>query len=172
MRQSCVLVALAVLSLPLAPAPGQPPYRPDQLDLRNNAMIDGWYRRYLRRPAESYRAEAVAMLRAGTARETVLASILASPEYYNLAGGDERRFIPRLVADVTGRTATPREVRSLFDRMRREERSQAIYEFLMLHPEGLSVPETRPEPAYEYRREYHRDYDHDHWDERRGRRDR
>jgi len=163
MRHFFVLAPLAALTVTLAPAPGRPPIRLSEEDASYNALVDGWYRRYLRRPAESYRSDAVAMLKAGTPQETILAGILAGPEYYGVAGGNERQFVSRLVADVTGRPATPREIGYLHDRLRREERNQAIYEFLTLHPEGLQVEQRRPEPPYEYRRSLHRDYDHDRW---------
>jgi len=113
-------------------------------------------------------ANHVALMRSGTAQETIVAGILASPEYYRLAGGDDRRYVARIIADVTGRPAGPREIRSLLNRLSQEDANQMAYEYLTLHPEGLqvAVAPPAPEPEYEYRREYHRDYDHDRWERR------
>ena len=176
MRRIIVLAALGALAVPLAPAPGQPYGGYSGLadaDARYNALIDGWCQKYLRRPSDpSSNLTWVRMMESGTAPETILATILGSAEYYNAAGGDDGRYAARLIAEVTGRRATPREMDHLLDRLRREDRTQAVYAFLTVHPEGLQGNAPPPVPAYEYRRGEHRDYDHDRWDERRDRRDR
>ena len=176
MRRFFVSAALAVLIIPPVPAPGQSSLRDrpgSELDARYNDLIDGWYRRYLRKPSGVYAAAAVSMLESGTSQETMLASILGSDEYYALVGGDDRRFVARLIADVTRRVPSPRETAYLLDRIRSEDRNQVASEYLSLHPEGLRVSASRPEPDHEYRRPYHHDYDHDYDRDRRDdRRDR
>jgi len=165
MRRYFVLAPLAPLAA-VPPAPAQTP-RLDPVDASYQSLIDSWYRRYLRRPAESYRSDAVAMLKSGTTQETLLASILTSPEYYNAAGGDDTRYVRRLITDVTGRPPAPREAARLLDRLRWEDRNEVVADYLSLHPEGLGAPQPVPEPPYEYRRNHHRDYDYDRWDPRR-----
>jgi len=164
MRRYFVFAALAVLAA-VPPAPAQT-LSLDPVDASYQALIDSWYRRYLRRPAENFRSDAVAILKSGTAQESLLASILTSPEYTNAAGGGDIRYVQRLITDVTGRPPGPGEAARLLDRLRREDRNQVVYEYLTLHPEALGAAPAPP-PAYEYRRRHHRDYDYDRWDPRR-----
>ena len=82
-------------------------------------------------------------------------------------GHEDMALIP------AGELASLRETAYLLDRIRSEDRNQVASEYLSLHPEGLRVSASRPEPDHEYRRPYHHDYDHDYDRDRRDdRRDR
>ncbi len=71
----------------------------------NTQVVQGYFTRYLRRasppPAASV-AGFTARLNAGERRESVIASILASDEYFRLAGGTQNGFIFAAYADLLG----------------------------------------------------------------------
>ncbi len=73
-------------------------------------LVQGYYVRYLRRavaPSAAEVAPLAARLNAGERRESVITSILASQEYYNLAGGTTDGFVAAAYGDLLapGRTA-------------------------------------------------------------------
>ena len=69
-----------------------------------------WVRLYLRRNATAYEVLLITnQLRSGMSPEAVQANILASDEYYRLAGFNNIAWGQRVVADTLGRAETPYE---------------------------------------------------------------
>lgn len=74
-------------------------------------LIDQSYRTFLGRGADStgLRTWLALMGRGGTIQQ-MQAGFISSPEYYQRAGGTDRRWMAKLYVDVLGRTASSREV--------------------------------------------------------------
>jgi hypothetical protein len=78
----------------------------------NADMIDSWYRRYLRRPADSGGLSArLALLRRGADPLDMEASILGSDEYWELNGSTLAGFVRGLYGDLLRRDARDYEIR-------------------------------------------------------------
>src|SRR5262249_34330029 len=93
------------------------------------AMVDSWYRAFLGRTALRDPASAgwVNFLRQGGSPTSVLAGILASPEYFNRVGGTMPAFIQAVYTQVVGRPATPGELRFWMRRAFTQDRRQIAY---------------------------------------------
>ena len=77
---------------------------------RHNLLVKGYYRRYLHRSADPSNAEIagfVNQLNSGVRREAVIASLLASQEYFNFVGGTRAGFVNANWPDVLGPGRTP-----------------------------------------------------------------
>ena len=154
MKRLFVLPILAALSM-AAPARAQyyrpPPPAPYAGAPR--AMVDSWYRRYLRRPMEPAAEGWVQLLENGTSPLMVQAQILGSDEYYRRAGGTPRAFVYRLFRDVVGRRPT-REEMDRYARMLRSYSAQDVaYRVLSRYPPDYG-DEEEDSPRYEYRRSF------------------
>jgi hypothetical protein len=76
-------------------------------------VVQGYYQQYLgQSPDSASRTHAVQALAAGTTRESVLAGILGSPDYFAAHGNDNSQFIAALYHDLLGRLATPIEIQT------------------------------------------------------------
>src|SRR5262245_51397596 len=90
-----------------APGLQAQPYRGDP----QAALVQSWYERFLRRPADPEGlAGWVGELRRGARPADVLADILASREYYDLHRRRPDRFVIALYRDILRRTPRPDEV--------------------------------------------------------------
>jgi len=140
----------------------------------SNSLVDYWYRTYLGRPAESEGLATWAnQLNQGVPANQVLATILASDEYYRRAGATPEGFIAQLCNDVLKRAPTTADLDFWIRRMYTEDRPVMILQFLNQHPGvwvgssptvSTPVPVTRTVvvPTPSWHRESHRDWDHRH----------
>jgi len=166
MRRFIILTALTA-PLVVLPARAQyPPPPPAGATGGGMALVDGWIRQFLGRPANQGDVGSGQALDAGTVQPQVLLSrILACDEYYAHVGGEDRRYIRGLFRDLSGRPPSPREESYWLNRLLHtpegmEGRTQIAYELLQRYPEALSgrAPQV---PEYDYRRPSERDRDRD-----------
>jgi hypothetical protein len=155
---------LLVLGLPvlfLLTLPGEnlfpaPPWRPSTApssyrDLADD-VVNSWYMRFLGRGIDPTGVRSWAnQLRRGADPTTVLAGILGSDEYYDLAGGTPRGFVDRLHMDVARRRPNPRELDAALRRLRFAYRQDVAYEVLTRFPDA--VFSTLPR-GYEFKRPF------------------
>lgn len=103
MTKWCLVAAALTLSAATAQAGHQD---------RAAAVVDGWYHQYLGRCADSCGLRTWAgQLRCGKSPDCVLASILASDEYYQRNGCCDAGFVKGLYKDHLGRCPSGAEVR-------------------------------------------------------------
>jgi hypothetical protein len=162
MRRFIIVAALAAPLAALGPAPSDAQrYHGRRGD--GYALIDGWFRQFLRRPATKENIPAGDMIDDGRVTpEAMLAGILASPEYYNRAGND-RGFIRNLFTDLAGRRPSPREAAYWFRRLLAQPagldgRIEVASEMLQRFPQRMSVKDEDEDEDYHYRRPYYRDH--------------
>jgi hypothetical protein len=80
-------------------------------DCAEYRQVQGWYQRYLHRPADELGlAVWGGQLRGGGHPDAVLAGILGSEEYWCLHGRTAEGFVAGLYAEALGRRACPEEV--------------------------------------------------------------
>jgi hypothetical protein len=95
------------------------------------ALVEGWYRRYLGRNADPIGIhDHVQALQRGTPPVLVEAAILSSPEYYRRNGGTPEGFVLGLFRDVLGRPPTPSEMNLWMNRTLSDSRSNVAVRFL------------------------------------------
>jgi len=101
----------------------------------SNSLVDYWYRAYLGRAPE---AEGLAtwanQLNQGVPANQVLATILASDEYYRRAGGIPQGFIARLYSDLLNRAPSSADLNFWVGRMYTEDRTVLVLQFLEQNP--------------------------------------
>ena len=155
------IIVAALLTASLAPARARaqerPPPPPGGED-GATALVREWYRRYLGRSADQAPDAPywVQQLRAGNPPAGLLTRILGTPEYYNRTGGNDRAFIGRLLFDVSGRPASPREVEYWLGRLYHDaSRDDLASEVLARYPEAVGGGGPPHEEEYHYRRPYH-----------------
>jgi hypothetical protein len=122
-----ILVALLMVSPVVAQGPRY-------VDARRT--VEGWYSKFLGRPADPAAEAWVQALRNGQQPEQVLSGILGSDEYYNRAGGTPGAFVQRMYEEVAGRRPTPREMDYWAGRVQTRRRDDVSYDFLMLQGPG------------------------------------
>jgi hypothetical protein len=177
MRSFLLAAVLGVLAF-VGPARAQiyaPPagaYSPDQL-------VTSWYERFLGRQPDLYAEGWVSSLVSGQNPAGVLASILASDEFYTRAGGTPQGYITALFQNLTGQLPGPAQLRFWTTRLFTSNRTDVAYELLQRFPSGwetggapayypgtvvtppVQVPvQTAPYLPYDYRYQYR----HHHWD--------
>ena len=133
------------------PVPSQ--YYPED----EHALVRSWYRKYLNREGDPAGVALwVGSLRQGNPPEAVLATILASDEYYRKAGGTPHGLVQTLFLEITGRTPTGAERGYWENRLYRGERMDGIYDLLLRYPQTAAPysPPSYPEEAYQYDRPY------------------
>ena len=84
--------------------------RIDRSTERHNALVKGYYRRFLHRasdPTDGEIAGWVQQLNNGARRESVIAALMGSAEYYNFAGSTSEGFVNNAWQDVLGPGRTP-----------------------------------------------------------------
>jgi len=123
-----------------------------------NRTVAQWYQRYLRRDADPYAGGWVQALQQGQQPEQVLAGILASDEYYRIAGGTPRGFVRQLYEDVHGRRPTPQEADHWARRIYSESRTDVAYAILTRGARNWDRGDDRDDwrDRYDYRRRYDR----------------
>ncbi|HEY7154445.1 MAG TPA: DUF4214 domain-containing protein [Gemmataceae bacterium] len=105
MRRAILLVApMLLVSANLARA--EPPLTLPQAQ----AVVDGWYRQFLGRLPDPSAAVWVLQLVNGRPAGNVLGDILASREFFALAGGTNAGFVALLYQDQLGRAPTAAEL--------------------------------------------------------------
>lgn len=132
------------------PVPSQ--YYPED----EHTLVRSWYRRYLNREGDPVGVALwVGSLRQGNPPEAVLATILASDEYYRKARSTPDGLAQTLFLDVAGRTSTGAERGYWVNRLHRGERVDVIYDFLLRYPQTLQDTSPRyAEENYRYERPY------------------
>jgi len=75
-------------------------------------LVRQWYNLYLHREPDPLAEVWMCQLQEGQPPNAVLSSILASDEYYNLAGATPEGYVSRLMLDLHGNVLDWREVRS------------------------------------------------------------
>lgn len=99
-------------------------------------LVREWYRRYLGREGDPGGvATWVDSLRQGNPPDVVLATILASDEYYGRAGGSPEGLVQRLFADLTGRQPAGEEYGYWLDRISRGHWVDVIRDLLLRYPQ-------------------------------------
>lgn len=172
MRRLIILTALSALVnvLPVRAQYNAPPPPPPGEMGGGRALVDSWFRHFLHRPPGTGNLAAAQGIDEGTASpEMTLAGILASDEYYNRAGNDDRRYLFQLFNDLAGRPPSPGEADYWWHRLVEnpegtEGRVQVAYHMILRYPQGTAVTPP-PAPEYRYRRPYDRDY-HEYRDDR------
>jgi Domain of unknown function (DUF4214) len=144
----------------------------------SNSLVDYWYRTYLgRAPDPQGLATWANQLNQGVPVNQVLATILASDEYYQRAGGTPQGFIARLYNDFLNRAPAGADLDFWVRQMYTEDRSVLVLQLLEQNP-GVWV---EPSPAVStavpvaptvvvpgiagragWYRDLHRDWDHRH----------
>jgi hypothetical protein len=117
------------------------------------SLVDGWYQKYLKRRPDYAAGGWVVALRRGTAPQQVLAGILASPEYYQLSGGDDWHYVYSLYYGMTGRPPTKREVHYWMGRLLHHSRDEVAYQLINRYP--VDMPAQGLED-YDFRRPFDR----------------
>jgi hypothetical protein len=117
------------------------------------ALVQSWYRRYLGRSVDPSGYETwVNSLYQGTPPEAVLATILASEEYYERAGATPEGFVQRLFLDLSGRRPSRGEFDHWVRRTYYGDRMDIAYALVTRYPQSWN---DAP-PAYDYRRPFSR----------------
>jgi hypothetical protein len=114
-------------------------------------LVRSWYKRYLRREPDAGAAAWAQSLRMGHTAEDVLATILASQEYYTAAGANPAGFVRQIFMDVIGRQPSSTEVNYWANRMRFDTRKDVAYRLLLRHPQnfsGTNPPPLNYDPGY------------------------
>src|SRR5947209_2726768 len=110
MRRFLIGALLGVVAL-AQPAIAQPPGPSAE------ALVAGWYARFLNRRPDAFAGSWVAALREGQSPEAVLSQLLGSPEYLAKGGGTSEGFLQTLYRDVVGRPPLPQEMGYWLPRM-------------------------------------------------------
>ncbi len=92
--------------------------------------VDSWYRQFLGRLPDPGAAVWVLGLVNGRPAADVLGDILASREFFTLAGGTNAGFIALLYQDQLGRTPTGGELLFWVDLLRTHSRKRVAIQFL------------------------------------------
>lgn len=93
--------------------------------------VDSWYRQFLGRLPDPGAAGWVLALVNGRPAGYVLADILASREFFTLAGGTNAGFVSLLYQDQLGRAPTPAELIFWTSSLQRSSRRTVAYQFLL-----------------------------------------
>jgi len=144
------MILAAGLALMLLPLPGTAQYPPGGYGAYDapDQMVQEWYSKFLRRPADPAASTWADQLRSGQTPEDVLAQILGSPEYYNRGGGNPEGFIRRLYLDVTGRPPSARELQFWVNDLYRSDRHDVAYRMLQRFPQSWSGGSPDADPDY------------------------
>src|SRR5262245_39238586 len=145
---------LALLALALA-LPGAAQFSPSNVG-NPQAVVQGWYQRFLRRPMDPAAAGWVQALASGQDPNQLLAGILGSDEYFSNAGGTPAGFVRQLYMDLVGRQPSPAELRHWTARVFRESRTDIAYALLTRHPQDLGQRLPPGRHPFEYRRPFWR----------------
>jgi len=146
------------------------------------AVVAGWYNRYLHRAAEPAALAWAAELDQGLDPTKLLAGILGSDEYYAQYGGTIQGYVPALFADITGRQPTPAEYSFWANQLAQvggttpdvEERLDLAYAMLTRYPQNwqgaapvvvaptVIAPAIVVPPVFNYGRHYgdHDDFEY------------
>ena len=138
-RFTAAVLIVCTLALPTtAQAPARQPARAED----PHALVRGWYRQFLdREPDPAGLTNWVKELAAGTDPAAVLATILASDEYYLRAGRSPQGFAREVLVDLTGREPDPQELRQWARQAGRpEERHALALDILKRHSQALLPP--------------------------------
>jgi hypothetical protein len=144
----------------LAQYPPYPAYPPAASDPQ--AMVEGWYARFLHRRADYGAAGWVNQLRQGQSPAHVLGIILSSEEYYLRAGGTPPAFIQALFLDLTGQQPSPAQLDGWLRRMRFMSRKDIAYQVLIRYPQAWqgAGPTYYPDQPNPYPQPYYNPYDY------------
>jgi hypothetical protein len=130
------------------------------------ALVDSWYRMFLGRSALRDPAGAgwINLLRRGGSPGSVLAGILASPEYFNRVDGTMPAFIRAVYTQAVGRAPTPGELRFWLRRANIQSRQDIANDILAQHPAagmvvtlpGVVAPPVVTGPGWPHNFDYRR----------------
>jgi hypothetical protein len=159
----------AAVVVPTAPAQNYPeqyrgyPAHQRAYPADPEALVRSWYQKYLGREVDpSGYSSWVNSLTQGSPPEAVLATILASDEYFQRAGNTPEGFIQQLFRDFVGRGPTRGEFDLWVRRVYSDDRRDIAYALLRRHPQtwGASSYDPRGESPhdYDYRRPFSRYY--------------
>lgn len=136
------LVCLLILAGPaVAQAPPlTPPPNPTEL-------VRSWYRQLFNRDLDRGAARWINDLQRGVPPDQVLAQILASEEYYQLAGSTPEGFVRQLFDDFRGREPAREELRTWVRQVQARRRDEVALAFLR---EGPGPQPPRPPADADY----------------------
>lgn len=150
MKRFLHLAPMALL-LSASFAQAQSYYHPAHAPGDPQTLVNSWYQKYLRRQPDAGAATWVRSLRTGHSAEDVLASMLASPEYFTAAGSSSAGYVRQLYIDLIGRAPLPAEINYWAGRLRYESRKDVALTLLLRHPQnfsGVRAAPTNYDPGY------------------------
>ncbi len=126
------------------------------------SLVAGWYKHFLNREPDASAARWVEALQNGQQPESVLAQLLASPEYYAKGGNTREGFVQTIYRDVIGRPPTRGELDFWLPRLAYTSRGDMAYALITYTGPTWQTPSPgyygprdqgyTPAPDYNYRR--------------------
>jgi hypothetical protein len=145
------------------------------------AVVSGWYNRFLHRAFEPAGLGFAAALDQGQSPDKILSGILGSDEYYLRSGSTPQGYVQNLFTDLNGRQPSPQEYGFWVNRLVQvggaapdfEQRTDVAYEMLTRYPQNWQfaapvtvapyvAPTVVVPPIINYGRRYgdHDDYEY------------
>jgi hypothetical protein len=117
------------------------------------AIVDGWYRQFLGRLPDPGAAVWVLGLVNGRPAGDVLGDILASREFFTLAGGTNAGFVVLLYQDQIGRAPTPVELLFWVNRLDPIAKSRKTVAIQIITSQGdIAIAAAQNPPQRRHRR--------------------